>query len=329
MLHVRIPRVAALPLFVAALAVLAGCRGTRAESPGTHVSQGDVLSGRLPPQYPREAFTFEGVESSLLDFTLQSDELNRSAPHPTLTGPDGARIDLADYRATPEGAATTRYEGILLRRTGTYRLALESADRADESWYLYRHALRFPSIVDERARLTASATHPISFTAPYGGTVSVRVKPANRSPLQPDLRGVIDPLGGRALDPTATPGGVMPPQQAPTVDGGVVLVFVAPRAGRYTVLAAAKPGHEGEASIHVDVTPPSFDRAVWHPGSDPLGSAATSAPSIGAPMVQSASKVQPAPKASAPPPAPPPVASTGPAPASAWSTPPTVVPAGR
>jgi hypothetical protein len=213
---------------------------------------------------------------------------------------------------------------------------MERTDRSNDSWYLYRHALRFPSIVDDRARLTASATHPITFTAPYGATVSVRVKPAGRSPLQPDLRGVVDPLGGRALDPSATPGGVNPPQQAPTIDGGVQLMFVAPRAGRYTVLAAAKPGHEGEASISVDVTPPSFDRAVWHPGSDPLGSGRTaagesSAPSIGAPMVQSASKVQSTSKSSVAPPPPPPPASnfTGPSTASAWSTPPTVVPAGR
>ena len=303
-----------------ALAVLTGgCRSHRVESPGTHVSNGDILSGRLDPQVPREAFTFEGVESSLLDFTLQSDELNRSAPHPVLTGPDGQQVDLNGHRLTPEGAATTRYAGIILLRTGTYRLTLDSADTCNESWYLYRHALRFPSIVDERARLTACATHPISFTAPYGGTVSVRVRPANRSPLQPDVRGVIDPLGGRALDPTATPGGVLPPQMAPTTDGGVILVFVAPRPGRYTVLAAAKPGHEGEARIDVDVNPPSFDRAVWHPGSDPTAALGPPciAPCIGTPLMQRAAY-----RTVTPPPAPPASAST----AGGWSEPPPVLP---
>jgi hypothetical protein len=301
-----------------ALAFLAGgCRGQRVESPGTHVSNGDILSGRLDPQVPREAFTFEGVESSLLDFTLQSDELNRGAPHPVLTAPDGQEVDLHGHRMTPEGAATTRYEGIILRRTGTYRLTVESTDTSKDSWYLYRSALRFPSIVDERAKLTAGATHPISFTAPYGATVSVRVRPAN-SPLQPDVRGVIDPLGGRALDPGSTPGGVLPPQMAPTTDGGVVLVFVAPRAGRYTVLASAKPGHEGEARIDVDVTPPQFDRAVWHPGADPTAALGPPgvAPSIGTPMMQRCAH-----RTVTPPPAPP---ST----AGGWSEPaPIVMPA--
>lgn len=321
------PFARSVPLLLAAAAALflPACRTARSapEATGTHVSQGDVLSGRLAPQYPQQAFTFEGVESSLFDFTLQSDELNRGAPAPVLTGPDGETIDLSGHQVSPDGAATARYEGIVLLRTGTYRLSLSSTDRSRDSWYLYRHALRFPSIVDDRARLTADATHPISFTAPYGATVSVRLAPANRSPFQPDVRGVVDPLGGRALDPTARPGGVMPPQMAPTTDGGVLLMFVAPRAGRYTVLAAAKPGHEGEARIDVDVTPPSFDRAVWHPASDPLAPAgaaspAASDPSIGAPMVQRTAKVTTLPPASPPP-------SAG-APGSAWTTPPTVVP---
>lgn len=320
---------------VASLVLAGGCRTARnaPEATGTHVSQGDMLSGRLAPTYPDQAFTFEGVESSLFDFTLQSDELNRGAPDPVLTGPDGESIDLVGHRVTPEGAATTRYVGVVLLRTGTYRLAIHSTDTSRDSWYLYRHELRFPSIVDDRARLSAQATHPISFTAPYGATVSVRVAPVNRSPLQPDLRGVVDPLGGRALDPTATPGGVNPPQMAPTTDGGVMLMFVAPRSGRYTVLAAAKAGHEGEARIDVDVRPASFDRAVWHPGADPLAPnrTAMAAPpesSIGVPMVQRTAKVTSTPAPPAPPAPAGPTASTG-VPSGAWTTPPTVVPAGN
>lgn len=251
------------------LAGMTGCRASRPEAAGTHISTGDVLSGRLPPQYPKHALTLEGVESSLLDFTIQSDELNRSSPRPVLTDPDGAVVALEGHRLTPDGAATTRYEGIVLLRTGTYRLEVQSTDPSDDSWYLYRHTLRFPSIVDDRAALTEAGTHPISFSAPYGATVRVVVKPVNRSGLQPELRGVVDPSGGRALDAGQTPAGMLPPQMAPTIDGGVQLVFVAPRSGRYTVLAAAKPGGAGEASINVDVTTPSYDRNVWHPGSEP------------------------------------------------------------
>lgn len=288
------------PCLGAALLVvgLSGCRVSRPEAAGTQVATGDVLSGRLPPAYPAHAFAFEGVESSLLDFTLQSDELNRSSPRPTLTDPEGRLVDLDGHRVTPEGAATTRYEGIVLLRTGSYRLAVASADQSDDSWYLYRHTLRFPSIVDDRATLAAAGTHPISFSAPYGGIVRVRVRPVNRSSLQPEIRGVMDPSGGRALDSAQAPAGVNPPQIAPTLDGGLLLVFVAPRAGRYTVMAAAKPGHEGEASIDVDVETPSFNRNVWHPGSEPgtplSGMRPQSPqPSVGAPMTQRTSLVVP------------------------------------
>lgn len=266
----QIPLRLLVPALAAALlGALPGCRAARPEAAGTHVSTGDVLSGRLPPQYPKHAFTIEGVESSLLDFTIQSDELNRSSPQPVLTDPDGNALDLEGHRVTPVGAATTRYEGIVLLRTGNYRLEVASTDPSDDSWYLYRHALRFPSIVDDRAALSDSATHPVSFSAPYGATVRVVIKPANRSGLKPELRGVVDPSGGRALDAGQTPAGMQPPQMAPTIDGGVQLVFVAPRSGRYTVLAAAEAGRGGEASINVDVSTPSFDRSVWHPGSEP------------------------------------------------------------
>jgi len=297
--------------------LLSACRSrTGPEAAGTHIATGDTLSGRLAPEVPVQAFTFEGVESSLLDFTLQSDELNRTAPRPVLTDPQGTSIDLAMHRSSPLGAATTRYEGIILMRTGAYQLSVASADRTSDSWYLFKHQLRFPSIVADTARLTESDTHPISFTAPYGGTVSVKIRPSNRSNLQPEVRGVIDPSGGRALDSTLTPAGVLPPQMAPTVDGGLLLVFVAPRAGRYTVLAAAKSGRGGEATIDVDVAPPSFGRAVWHNGADPtapLPSAAVAAPRLAPPAPAPPPVVQP----SLPPP-------SFPAPAAAadWSTPP-------
>ncbi len=263
----------------------AGCRAGRPEAAGTQVATGDVLSGRLAATSPAHAAQIEGVESSLLDFTLQSDELNRSSPRPRLLDPEGRAVELEGHRVTPEGAATTRYEGVVLLRTGTYRLELASADTSDDSWYLYRHTLRFPSIVDDRAQLGATGTHPISFSAPYGGTVTVRVRPVNRSALAPEIRGVIDPSGGRALDASRTPQGVNPPQIAPTIDGGVVLVFVAPHPGRYTVLAAAKPGHEGEARIDVDVGTPNFGRNLWHPGSEPGTPLTGMRPGAGQPSV--------------------------------------------
>jgi hypothetical protein len=318
-------RLAALLALVAGGLLLGACRARpRPDAAGNQIGTGDVISGRLPPQYPVQAFHFEGVESSLLDFTLQSDELNRSAPAPRLIDPEGKAVTLAGHRVTPEGAATTRYDGVILSRTGNYRLEVESTDKTSDSWYLFRHRLRFPSIVDDRAMLNASEPTPVSFTAPYGATVSVRIVPANRSNLTPDIRGVKDPSGGRALDPTTTPQGVNPPQMAPTTDGGVLLMFVAPRAGRYTVLAAAKPGREGEASIHVDVQSPSFDRSIWHTGADPSAPlpGLSSAP-VGSPAA--AAMPPPAPPPSAPAPAvadaPPAGGFPPPSPAPEWSAP--------
>jgi hypothetical protein len=312
---------------------LGGCRGRgirNNEAAGTNIGTGDMMSGRLAVQAPAQTFTFEGVESSLLDFQLVSDELNRSAPKPTLTDPAGKAVDVLSNRVSPLGAATSRYEGVILLETGTYTLTVASTDRSSDSWYIFRHRVRFPSIVGETARLDPTVTHPVSFTAPYGGTVSVRVRPSPRSTLKPDIRGVQDPSGGLALDASQTPGGVLPPQMAPTIDGGLTLVFTAPRAGRYTVLTSAKPGTAGEALIDVDVSTPNFDRAVWHTGGDPLspsprGSApvaptgfppaavmpAPAAPTVGGPAMGF-------PPASAP--------ATGPAPGfpapTAWSAPP-------
>jgi hypothetical protein len=324
-------------LAVAVTLSLGGCRGRAVrnnEAAGTNIATGDMLSGRLAVEAPAQTFTFEGVESSLLDFTLRSDELNRSAPTPVLTDPEGKTIELVAHRTSPHGAATSTYEGVLLMRTGTHTLSLASTDRTADSWYIFQHKLRFPSIIGDTARLDETATYPISFTAPYGATVSVRVRPSPRSSLKPDIRGVVDPSGGRALDAGQTPGGVLPPQAAPTIDGGLTLVFVTPRAGRYTVLASAKPGTSGEALIDVDVTPPNFDRAIWHPGSDPLAPAMPAVP-MHAPRT---SAQLPAPPTAFPPAAPqtaqPPVPSAGfPAPASfpaaspapapdAWSAPP-------
>lgn len=316
-------------LVVMLVAGLGGCRGRAVrnnEAVGTNIATGDMLSGRLAVEAPAQTFTFEGVEASLLDFTLRSDELNRSAPKPRLTDPEGKPIDLVAHRTSPIGAATSTYEGVVLMRTGTYTLNLASTDRTSDSWYIFQHQLRFPSVVGDTARLDEATTHPISFTAPYGATVSVRVRPSPRSSLKPDIRGVVDPSGGRALDATQTPGGVLPPQMAPTIDGGLTLLFIAPRAGRYTVLAAAKPGTSGEALIDVDVTPPNFDRAIWHAGSDPLAPTMPSAALPPAAMPPAAMPPVPtaAPRASAggfPAPAAFPAAAPAPQP-DVWSTPP-------
>jgi hypothetical protein len=255
---------------VAVCGLLAACQPMRNRSPeaeGTHIATGDMITGRLATEAPTQRFSFEGVESSLLDFTLQSDELNRQAPTVALSDPAGQPVDLERYRTSPAGAATATYQGLVLARTGTYTLDVASADQRTDSWYIFKHQLRFPSVVGDQVALDPTTPTPITFTAPYGATVSVRVRPSPRSTALPDIRGVVDPSGGRALDGAQVPAGAVQPQMAVTAGGGVQVMFVAPRAGRYTVLAAAQAGTAGEALVDIDVTPPSFDRAVFNPGS--------------------------------------------------------------
>lgn len=231
-------------------------RGPEAE--GTHIATGDMITGRLATEAPAQRFSFEGVESSLLDFTLQSDELNRPAPTVVLTDPSGQPVNLEMHRTSPKGAATSTFQGVVLLRTGPYTLDVTSADQRRDSWYIFKHQLRFPSVVGDQVALEATRATPISFTAPYGATVSVRVRPSAQSAARPVIQGVTPPAGA---------GGAMRPQMAAAAGGGVQVVFVAPAAGRYTVLAAAQPGTAGDALVDVDVTPPNFDRAVFNPGS--------------------------------------------------------------
>ncbi|MFM8387041.1 MAG: hypothetical protein ACKOCB_09540 [Planctomycetia bacterium] len=250
-------------------ALLAACSPMRNRGPeaqGTHIATGDTMTGRLATDAPAQRFSFEGVESSLLDFTLQSDELNRPAPVATLTDPTGKPVDLAPFRTSVAGAATASFTGVVLMHTGAYSLDVSSADLRRDSWYIFKHQLRFPSMAGEQVVLDATNPTPITFTAPYGGTVSVRVRPGARSSVRPDIRGVVDPTGGRALDASQAPSGAVRPQMASIAGGGLQVVFVAPRAGRYTVLAAAQPGTGGEALVDVDVTPANFDRTVYNPG---------------------------------------------------------------
>ncbi|MFM8386651.1 MAG: hypothetical protein ACKOCB_07555 [Planctomycetia bacterium] len=269
-LHPSRLRTVSCPALCGLALLLAACQPLRNRTPeaeGTHIATGDMITGRLATEAPAQRFSFEGVESSLLDFTLQSDELNRPAPQVRLSDPAGQPVDLDVHRTSPAGAATSTYAGLVLRRTGTYTLDVTSADQRTDSWYIFKHQLRFPSLVGDQVVLDASNATPITFTAPYGATVSVRVRPGPRSAVRPDIRGVVDPSGGRALDAAQAPAGAVRPQMAMTAGGGVQVVFVAPHAGRYTVLAAAQPGTAGEALVDVDVTPPNFDRAVFNPGS--------------------------------------------------------------
>lgn len=257
-------------LAVLILFVGAGCRSAPLETTGTAIQPGDLLYGRLPAQRELQAFSFEGVEGSLLDFDVLADGGNISAPEVELIAPDGTQVDIAAATESPAGAASMQVRGVVLLENGIYKLNVRPAVRGHHTWYRFAHELRFPAIESNRIRLTADQAHPIYVSAPRRGLVAFRMKPDARSDVVPEIRGVTDPWGGRALAKAQVPAGAPPPRLSRTHDGGQVLTFTAPRPGRYTILAAAKPGTEGVVNLSAEVRPPAgADRIVYHPNTPP------------------------------------------------------------
>jgi hypothetical protein len=240
-----------------ASACLAACQTARPELAGTNVQSGVDLHGRVTECGRPQCFTFEAVESSLLDFSLIADDGSMAAPQPTLTDPEGREVAVLPYLASPPGAATLKVTGVPIRKTGVHRLTLENNVPGHQVFYRFNHELRFPPIEDMRVRLTAREPSPVYVAAPRGGQVIVRIVPLKGSHLLPEVTGVLDPWGGRALDPSQTPPGMPVPAAGRADDGSLVLHFFAPRPGIYTVLAAARACQEGDAGIYADVRAPA------------------------------------------------------------------------
>jgi hypothetical protein len=254
---------------IAVLLIAAGACGCRApvrpEANGTTVAADATIHGRVKPCGVGQCFTFEGVESSLLSFTLVSDDGSMSAPLPYLSDPEGKSVNLSAYVRSPEGAATMQVSGIPLRKTGIYRLAMANAVPGYQVFWRFQHHLEFPPIEDMRVRLAPDGAVPVYIAAPRGGQVTVRISPIRGSNLDPDVQGVLDPWGGRALDPTQLPAGTPVPMVGHMQDGSMVLQFHAPRPGIYTVYATSKPCRGGDASISAQVSSPAPCAAnVWH-----------------------------------------------------------------
>ena len=251
--------------------LLVGCQGRRVPAVGTDVASGDMLHGRLVQGRKAQAFTFEGVESSLLSFTLKADEANQASPKVALIDPEGKPVELAAHLESPEGAATLVVEDVILLRTGTYQVTVTPDSPCQPVYWRFGHCLTYPPMEDFHITLTACSKHPIYVSAPRGGHVVVRVHPERGSNLAPVLEAVQDPWGGRALDPERRPSWAPEPVVSTAMDGGIYLNFVAPVPGRYTIIASARPGKEGPAIISTQVRPPPGPlREVAHPNRVPL-----------------------------------------------------------
>lgn len=218
-----------------------------------------------------QSFTIEGVESSLLCLELKADCEDISAPQVALTGPDGQAIAVAAETTSQRGATLTRVSDVVLMRSGTYRVTVTPTND-DDVYYTFDYALKFPGVRNHRVNLTACNNEVFTLSAPRGGLVTVQIRPHREHDTQFQVNAVEDPWGGRALDPASRPQGAKPPEVRHQADGSYFLHFIAPIAGRYTVYASAKPGHEGPAFIDTCVKPPRCPpRQVMHPNAQPRG----------------------------------------------------------
>jgi hypothetical protein len=127
-----------------------------------------------------------------------------------------------------------------------------------EHYWKFTHTLSFAPPCGQALLLSACAPQRLSFTAPEGARVLVRVSPASKSGVVPTIVSVQDPDGGQALDGQ--------PLVGRANDGSMMLDFPSSKAGRYTVLLGAEAG-EGPASATVSVQPPRpAKKDLYHGG---------------------------------------------------------------
>lgn len=256
------------------------------------------MYGRMVAGRPAQTFTFEGVESSLLDFTVRATS-NESAPLVEVRDPEGQVLDVSGATVSQAGDATLKVRNLVLPKTGIYQVVARPAHPGREVFYSFEHQERYAPPPPQTVRLTASAPTPVYVSAPRGGLIAFTIRPARGSDLQPDVQAVRDPWGGPALDPAQVPHGANPPRVSHAADGAMILTFTVPRPGLYTILAAAKPGAPGVGTLNVDVRKPAHRaRAVYHGGTVARGrapAAAYGSPDGAAPAAASAQVQPPAP----------------------------------
>jgi hypothetical protein len=226
------------------------------------VLPGDVLHGRLTCDDGCQCFYFEGVEYSILNLTVRADEGCATAPRLTLEDPDGRMLDLSKEMCGKGPVESA--QGMILRRSGTYKATVCKAKGEAELYYAFTHELRLANPEDKTVFLEAGKTETISFVAAKGSRCMVEVTPEHARTVTPKFLSVKDPTGGRALAPEAKLDGAPEPWIVTSYGGKKRVDFNAPRSGRYTVLMTADGCSSGKAVAHVAVHPPGPNRVLFH-----------------------------------------------------------------
>lgn len=260
-------RAAVLALLVAAGLAAGGCRSGARSSGGSetpspealpavsNVMPGDVLHGRLAGPKSCQAFTFEGTEYALLDVLISSETDGQPAPRLSITDPDGRVFDMAQILSPASGPAQGG-QGIILRRSGTYRVTVCAAEGCGETCYAFAHDVRLSTQADRTYDLSPRRRDTLAFVAPKGSRCVVSVAPSNTCGVRARILAVKDPANGRALAPEAQLEGAPDPRIASGRGNEARLDFIAPRAGRYLVVMTAEEGTSGLVTAHVSVRPP-------------------------------------------------------------------------
>ena len=259
-------RRALIPFVLVLVCGLAACSSDPVPvAQDSNVLLGDTLHGRMVPGRSHQTFTFEGVESTLLDAYIRADEDGEPAPVVAIHDPSGQPLDVAAASTTKADDHEFVVRRLVLPKTGMYKVIARPRDASKQVFYTFKHNIRWAPMPDRKAHLSASEPAPVYVAVPRRGLVVFSIKPDRNSGLEPQIQAVKDPWGGPALDKSQVPPGAAAPRVHHTRDGKMILTFTAPRPGMYTILAGAKPGKEGVATLRVGVKPPANPgRQVFH-----------------------------------------------------------------
>jgi len=240
------------------------CRSDPVTARDSNVLLGDTMHGRVVPGGNQQTFTFEGVESTILDAYVKTDD-HDAAPMVAIHDPEGVPLVLDANTNSKPGDDEFVLRGLVLPKTGKYRVITRPSDPDRTVFYKFTYGIRWAAMPDRKVHLSASQPTPVRVAAPRGGVITFSIKPQAKTGVVPQIQAVKDPWGGPALDRSQVPEGAPLPEVSLSDDGKTILTFTAARPGVYTILAGAKPGREGVGTLHVGLKEPERPgRLVYH-----------------------------------------------------------------